>query len=99
MASPKDSAVGSAIRNLDLTLTLKVASTSEEIIVSADRPHGEAESINETRSADNLLQVMPAEVITSLPNANVADAVGRKCRDRFPKLRKDHWQVRSRCSR
>ncbi len=64
-------------QTLDLTLTLKVASSSEEIIVTAERPHGEAESINETRSADNLLQVMPAEVITSLPNANIADATGR----------------------
>src|SRR6202042_1607150 len=43
----------------------------------AERPRGEAESINRTRSADNLLQVLPAEVITSLPNANVADALGR----------------------
>jgi TonB-dependent receptor len=64
-------------QTLDLTLALKVASASEEIIVSAERPHGEAESINETRSADNLLQVMPSEVITSLPNANIADATGR----------------------
>jgi TonB-dependent receptor len=64
-------------QSLDLTLTLKVASSSEEIIVTAERPHGEAEAINETRSADNLLQVMPSEVITSLPNANIADATGR----------------------
>ena len=27
--------------------------------------------------ADNVLQVLPADVITSLPNANVADALGR----------------------
>jgi TonB-dependent receptor len=64
-------------QTLDLTLALKVASSSEEIIVTAERPHGEAESINETRSAGNLLQVMPSEVITSLPNANIADATGR----------------------
>jgi TonB-dependent receptor len=64
-------------QSLNLTLTLKVASANEEIIVSAERPHGEAEAINETRSADNLLQVLPAEVITSLPNANVGDAIGR----------------------
>ena len=64
-------------QNLNLTLALKVASSSEEIIVTAERPHGEAEAINETRTADNLLQVLPAEVITSLPNANVADAIGR----------------------
>jgi len=64
-------------QTLDLTLALKVANNSEQIIVNAERPHGEAEAINETRSADNLLQVMPAEVITSLPNANIADATGR----------------------
>jgi TonB-dependent receptor len=58
-------------------LRLKVANAGEEILVTASRPHGEAESINETRTADNLLQVMPSEVITSLPNANVADAIGR----------------------
>ena len=64
-------------QNLHLSLSLKVASASEEIMVTAERPHGEAEAINETRTADNLLQVLPAEVITSLPNANVADAIGR----------------------
>ncbi len=62
---------------LALELKLKVANAGEEILVTASRPHGEAESINETRTADNLLQVMPSEVITSLPNANVADAIGR----------------------
>ncbi|SEG72110.1 TonB-dependent receptor [Bryocella elongata] len=59
------------------TLQLKVANASEQILVEASRPHGEAESINETRTADNLLAVMPSEVIRSLPNANVADATGR----------------------
>jgi TonB-dependent receptor len=62
---------------LNVNLTLKVASTSEEILITADRPHGEAEAINQTRTADNILQVLPAEVIRSLPNANVADAIGR----------------------
>jgi TonB-dependent receptor len=64
-------------QNAALNLTLKVSNASEEVLVTASRPHGEAEAINETRSADNLLQVMPSEVITSLPNANVADAIGR----------------------
>jgi TonB-dependent receptor len=64
-------------QTLNLKLALKVASNSEEILVTAERPHGEAEAINETRTADNILQVLPAEVITSLPNANVADAIGR----------------------
>lgn len=58
-------------------LQLKVANASEQILVEASRPHGEAEAINETRTADNLLQVTPSEVIRSLPNANVADATGR----------------------
>jgi len=64
-------------QSLDLKLALKVASESQQIMVTAERPHGEAEAINETRTADNLLQVLPAEVITSLPNANVGDAIGR----------------------
>jgi TonB-dependent receptor len=64
-------------QTLNLNLRLTVASASEEILVTAERPHGEAEAINQTRTSDNILQVLPAEVITSLPNANVADAIGR----------------------
>ena len=64
-------------QTLHVDLTIKVANASQAILVTASRPHGEAEAINETRSADNLMQVMPSEVITSLPNANVADAIGR----------------------
>ena len=56
---------------------LTVSSANQQVIVTAERPRGEAEAINRTRMADNLLQVLPAEVITSLPNANVADALGR----------------------
>jgi TonB-dependent receptor len=56
---------------------LKVASASDEVIVTAERPRGEAEAINRTLAAENILQVLPAEVITSLPNANIADALGR----------------------
>ena len=42
-----------------------------------DRPHGEAEAIDRERTSDNILNVLPSDVITSLPNANIADAVGR----------------------
>ena len=56
---------------------LKVASQSEQITVSAERPRGEAEAINRVRTSENILQVLPAEVITSLPNTNIADALGR----------------------
>jgi TonB-dependent receptor len=61
----------------NVKIELNVASASEEILVSAERVHGEADAINEIRTADNILQVLPAEVIVSLPNANVADAIGR----------------------
>ena len=57
--------------------SLKVASKNEEIMVYAERVHGEAEAINRQRESDNILQVLPVEVITSLPNTNVADALGR----------------------
>ena len=56
---------------------LKLAGVSDNIIVTAERPHGEAEAINLERTADNIVQALPAEVITSLPNANIADALGR----------------------
>ena len=51
--------VVAAGQTVNLSLTLRTASASEEIIVTAERPHGEAEAINETRTADNLLQVLP----------------------------------------
>ena len=56
---------------------LKVGKASDEVIVTADRPRGEAEAINRTLAAENILQVLPADVIVSLPNANIADALGR----------------------
>jgi TonB-dependent receptor len=60
-----------------LNAVMKVASQSEQIVVTAERPRGEAEALNRQENASNILQVLPAEVITSLPNANIADAVGR----------------------
>ncbi len=56
---------------------LDVGGQSESILVTAERPRGEAEQINRERTADNIVQVLSSEVITSLPNANVADALGR----------------------
>lgn len=66
-------AAGQAAR---LDAALSVASTSEQIMVYAERQHGEAAAINDTRTSNNILNVLPAEVIRSLPNANIADAVG-----------------------
>lgn len=56
---------------------LEVASVSSQVLVTAERASGEAEAINRERTADNLVQVLPAEVLRSLPNANMADALGR----------------------
>ena len=60
-----------------LDAELQVASRAESIIVTAERAHGEAEAIERSLVSDNLVQVLPGDVITSLPNANVADALGR----------------------
>jgi TonB-dependent receptor len=67
-------AVGPPIR---LNPALEVAGQSEMILVTAARSRGEADQINRARTADNIVQVLSAEVITSLPNANIADALGR----------------------
>ena len=64
-------------QKLNLDVALKIRSAVDSILVNAALPNGEAEAINQTRTADNILQVMPSEVIRSLPNANVADAIGR----------------------
>jgi TonB-dependent receptor len=56
---------------------LQVAVQSEVVTVRGDRQRGEVEAINIERTADNIIQVLPNEVITSLPNTNIADAVGR----------------------
>jgi len=60
-----------------VNILLNVSSQNDVVIVTAGRARGEAEAINESRTSDNILNVLPAEVITSLPNANIADAVGR----------------------
>src|SRR5215467_4586797 len=56
---------------------LAPAKVSEDVLVTASRSRGEAEAINERKNSINIVNVLPAEVITSLPNANLADAIGR----------------------
>ena len=58
-------------------IVMNVASQTETVIVTAGRAHGEAEAINQTQAASTILNVLPADVITSLPNANIADATAR----------------------
>ena len=72
-----DSVSVSAGQTANEVAKLQVKSQSESILVTAPRLTGEAEAVNIERTADNLLQVLPAEVIRSLPNANMADALGR----------------------
>jgi len=60
-----------------LDAVLKVGKVKEEVVVRAERQRGEEEALNRERTADNILQVLPYDVITSLPNTNIADAVGR----------------------
>jgi TonB-dependent receptor len=64
-------------KTANVNVGLKVASQSDQIIVTAERLQGEVEAINIERLSDNIVQVLPSKVITSLPNTNIADAVGR----------------------
>src|SRR5437879_5420016 len=56
---------------------LQVASQNDQVMVTAERLQGEAEAINIERLSDEIVQVLPELVINSLPNTNIADAVGR----------------------
>jgi TonB-dependent receptor len=60
-----------------LDVKLGVESQNLEVLVTADRVSAEAEAVNRERTADNIVQVLPDDVIRSLPNANLADALGR----------------------
>lgn len=64
-----------ATANVDAALA--IGAKSEVVEVRAEREQGEVEALNLERTADNIVQILPAEVITSLPNTNIADAVGR----------------------
>jgi TonB-dependent receptor len=50
---------------------------TENVVVTASRERGEVEALNEEKNSQNIVDVLPEEVITSLPNANLADAIGR----------------------
>jgi TonB-dependent receptor len=57
--------------------SLQIETVSQVMVVSGEREAGEVEALNRERTADTIVEVLPAEVITSLPNTNVADALGR----------------------
>jgi TonB-dependent receptor len=56
---------------------LQIETVTEQVIVRGERERGEIEALNRELTSDNIVQVLPAEVIISLPNTNIADAVGR----------------------
>jgi TonB-dependent receptor len=63
-------------QTLSLDAVLQVAPSDQSISVHGDL-QGEAEQIQIQKTSDDIVNVLSADVITSLPNANIADAVGR----------------------
>jgi TonB-dependent receptor len=59
---------------LDITMT--VGAANQQVVVSANL-QGDVAEINETRTSENILNVQTDVQIQSLPNANIADALGR----------------------
>jgi len=59
-----------------LNVTLTVGSNNQQVVVNAGLV-GDAVAINEQRTSANILNVMTDTQIQSLPNQNVADAIGR----------------------
>src|SRR6201998_2870604 len=67
----------SAEKRTTIDASLQVGTHNEGVNVTGARGGGELEALTIERTADNIVQVLPADVITSLPNTNIADAVGR----------------------
>ena len=63
-------------QSTDVPLQLSLASTNQTVLVTTNSS-AEVEAVNEERTADNVLQVMPIETITSLPSSNLGNAIGR----------------------
>lgn len=77
LADSTESVTVAAGQTANMDEALQVVNQRQSVVVSAARGSAEAEALNTERAADNLLQVMPNQVIMSLPNANLADALGR----------------------
>lgn len=75
-ASTKDVTI-TAGQTLHMDLSLAVAAGNEQVMVSALTGKDMIQAVNEEITSPNILQVMPESEILALPNANVADAVGR----------------------
>jgi len=64
-------------QTVNVSATLQVAQQGDVVMVTAPRLEGEAEAINVERMSAQIVQVAPEGVIMSLPNTNIADAIGR----------------------
>jgi TonB-dependent receptor len=60
-----------------VSLQLQVESQRQSVLVTAGSGSAEVEAVNEERAADNLIQVMPTQTITDLPDRNLGDAISR----------------------
>src|ERR1017187_6965937 len=60
-----------------VSLQLQVESLKQSVLVTSGSASAEVEAVNEERAADNLIQVMPTQTITSLPDRNLGDAISR----------------------
>jgi TonB-dependent receptor len=63
-------------QSVSVDAVLQVAPSNQAVNVHADL-HGEAEEVQVQKTSEDIVNVLSADVITSLPNANIADAVGR----------------------
>jgi TonB-dependent receptor len=61
----------------NLDVVLQVNSSNEQVVVSAESGIDMVQAVNEEITSPNIVQVMPETEILALPNANIADAVGR----------------------
>ena len=64
-------------QTVPVNAVLQVAPGGEQIVVSAGNGQNMLQAINEEITSPNIVNVMPETQILSLPNANVADAIGR----------------------
>ncbi len=64
-----------AVNRVDAALL--VSGEASSVTVRPEREVGEDEALNRQRVATNIVQVLPSEIINSLPNVNIADAAGR----------------------
>jgi TonB-dependent receptor len=60
-----------------LNAVLQVGSGNEQVVVTAESGQTMMQAVNEEISSANIVNVMPESEILALPNANVADAIGR----------------------